>query len=256
MRKNNFLPIVIAAVGFMMFLNIFESNNSSTKVDDVQPASVKKDSKKGLWPFMSNKQDITEIGNAALRNNIYVVFDGSGSMGDIGCSGSSTKADAAKQALLSFSEKIPADTNLGMLVFDHSGTRETVTLSVANKDKFSDEVKAVYPSQGTPLKTAITKAYKKLTAQAKKQQGYGNYHLVVVTDGDASTSEDPTYIVNEILDESPIVFHTIGFCIKERHTLNQPGRIIYKSAMNVKDLQTGLSNVLAEAPSFVATDFN
>lgn len=190
-----------------------------------------------------------------MRNNIYVVFDGSGSMADVGCSGNVSKADAAKQALFSFADQIPVDTNLGMLVFDNFGTRETVALSVANKDKFSQEVKAVYPNQGTPLKTAITKAYKKLTAQAKKQQGYGNYHLVVVTDGAASASEDPTYIVNEILDESPIVLHTIGFCIKEQHTLNQPGRIIYKSAMNVKDLQTGLSNVLAEAPNFVATDF-
>lgn len=255
MRFNHIFTIAFFAIMVAVFFN--SSDKSNTPSNDIKIGEKsKKAPSKGRWPFIKDNQVATEIGQAALRNNIYVVFDGSGSMADSGCSGRESKAEAAKKALLSFSSQIPTKTNLGLLVFDYNGVRETVALSTNNKDTFNRSVIEVSPNLGTPLKTAIKEAYNKLTEQAKKQQGYGNYHLVVVTDGDASTSEDPTYIVDKILDESPIVLHTIGFCIRERHTLNQPGRIIYKSAMNTKDLQTGLSNVLAESPSFVATDFN
>ena len=50
-------------------------------------------------------------------------------------------------------------------------------------------------------------------AQRIAQLGYGEYHLVVVTDGEA-TGEDPTRRRRTDPDrESPVVLHTIGFCI-------------------------------------------
>jgi hypothetical protein len=79
--------------------------------------------------------------------------------------------------------------------------------------------------------------------------------LVVVTDGHASKGEDPTPAVNRILGESPVVVHTIGFCIGERHPLNQPGRTYYRSANNPRALQQGLETVLAESPDFSVTQF-
>ncbi len=77
----------------------------------------------------------------------------------------------------------------------------------------------------------------------------------MVTDGEASEGQDPTGAVKLILDRSPVVLHTIGFCIGERHSLNQPGRTIYRAADNPNQLRQSLSGVLAEAPKFDASGF-
>jgi hypothetical protein len=79
---------------------------------------------------------------------------------------------------------------------------------------------------------------------------------VVVTDGEPDpANEDPTPIVKEILTQSPVVLHTIGFCIDANHVLNQPNRTYYTSATNPEQLQKSLQAVLAEAPSFDAAKF-
>ena len=80
--------------------------------------------------------------------------------------------------------------------------------------------------------------------------GYGEYHLVIVTDGEANDGEDPREAVDALLAKSPVVLHTIGFCIGETHSLNQKGRVFYQSADNPEELRKGLTDVLAEATSF------
>lgn len=52
-----------------------------------------------------------------------------------------------------------------------------------------------------------------------------------------------------------MVLHTIGFCIGEKHSLNQPGRTLYRAADNPEQLRAGLADVLAEAPSFADQKF-
>ena len=120
----------------------------------------------------------------------------------------------------------------------------------------SNEEKSAATGGGTPLSSAIEIAYKSLTAQAKKQLGYGDYHLVVVTDGVANTGYEPDNVLAKILTESPVVVHTIGFCISTRHSLNQPGRTIYNTAQDYESLRKGLQSVLAEAPEFSVSEFN
>ena len=94
-----------------------------------------------------------------------------------------------------------------------------------------------------------------LIRQGRRQLGYGEYHLIVVTDGQASSGQDPTGVVDEILASSPVVIHTIGFCIGEDHSLNQKGRVLYRTAQNAAELREGLEQVLAEAPDFTVTQF-
>jgi len=101
----------------------------------------------------------------------------------------------------------------------------------------------------------VTRAYRKLTEQAARQLGYGEYHLVIVTDGEASQGQDPTSAVNRLLAQSPIVVHTIGFCIRTQHSLNLPGRALYRPADNPGELRRELAEVLAEAPSFAVLEF-
>ena len=188
--------------------------------------------------------------------NYYIVFDGSGSMEDGGCSGNLSKADAAKSALESFSSLLPSDAHIGLLTFDATGIRETLPLGLHSKNEFMDKVRALRPGGETPLNTAISRAVNSLEFQGQKQLGYGEYTLVVVTDGEASNNEDPRRIVEYILDNTPIKLQTIGFCIGQNHSLNQPGLTSYQTAQSADQLVKELENVLAEADHFDQSTFS
>jgi Ca-activated chloride channel family protein len=210
------------------------------------------------WPAAAQgKSDQAPMSGDLFARNYYVVLDASGSMTERGCSGDLPKIDAARNALAAFAESLPADANLGLQVFDARGVREQLPLATgsANRTRFKAILPTVRAGGGTPLHTAITNAYARLEQQGARQLGYGEYHLVVVTDGEASDGQDPTGAVKAILDRSPIVLHTIGFCIGPKHSLNQPGRTIYRAADNPEQLRASLSDVLAEAPSFAVTGF-
>lgn len=212
--------------------------------------------KMGTWPFISDEDDAKAIvSDNLLSKNYYVMVDGSGSMRVSRCSGNLSKMDAAKNALVAFGESIPAGANLGLSTFDKNGVREIMPLQQFNKNTFDQQVKSIEEGGGTPLKTSITDAYKQLTAQAKKQLGYGEYNLVIVTDGQASSNEDPTRIVETVTAESPVIIHTIGFCIGSDHALNKPGKVLYNQADNTAELEKGLQSVTAESEAFIITDF-
>lgn len=206
-----------------------------------------------IWPPESD--EATPLAEDLLAANYYVVLDGSGSMEDGDCAGGKSKSDASKEALESFVAAIPPEANVGLLAFDQNGVRERLPLGAGNRERFVKEARATQPEGGTPLHKAIDMAYRSLVAQGRRQLGYGEYHLVVVTDGIASNGQDPTRIVDDIVRDSPVLVHTIGFCIGPDHSLNQPGRTLYREANNPQELRAGLQSVLAEAPRFDVTDF-
>lgn len=182
-----------------------------------------------------------------LKRNYYMIFDGSGSMrGD--------KIQIAKKAFKEFVDLVPPDANLGLIVFDSKNASERVPLG-SNRKAILDEIDKVRAGGGTPLGPAAEYGYQMLTAQALKQLGYGEYNLVIVTDGEASDEGKLKRSVDMILKKSPIIIHTIGFRIEGGHTLNQPGKIFYRSAESYEDLRRGLEEVLAEAEDFVVDEF-
>ncbi len=205
------------------------------------------------WPPIA-KEGI-EVSKDLLAKNYYLVLDGSGSMTEQACSGNQRKLDVAKSAVAAFAQSVPADANLGLQVFDRSGVQERLPLGTGNRERFIQLVNSVSASGGTPLRESVRRAYGRLFDQGMKQLGYGEYHLVIVTDGEANTGQDPGPVVNEMLGESPIVMHTIGFCIGSNHSLNQPGRTLYQAADDADQLRKGLADVLAEAPQFKLSKF-
>jgi len=205
------------------------------------------------WPPV--KDESGGIASDLFARNYYVVLDGSGSMNEKGCSGDRPKMAVAQEALKGFAAALPADANLGLQVFDGRGIRDLLPLGTRNRQEFNRIVDGVKPNASTPLLTAVRQAYARILAQGARQLGYGEYHLVIVTDGIADAGQDPTPAVNQILAESPVVVQTIGFCIGSKHALNQAGRTIYRAADNPEQLRQGLTDVLAEAPQFTVTEF-
>lgn len=212
--------------------------------NDPQVQQVRRES----WGQTSTNAQ-TQIDPQLIRRNFYIILDGSASMVDQQCSGNEPKTVVAKRAIKRFAQSIREDDNIGFLAFDGSGVTERVSLGTNNREQFNKAVESTGADSNTPLGEAIELAYAKISEQAKKQLGYGEYHLVIVTDGEYN-GKDPRPVIAQILAESPVVIHTIGFCIGNSHSLNQPGRTIYKDASNPKDIEEGLQAVLAESDQF------
>lgn len=251
--KNKFNVIVIVIGVVIAASSFYDSTNNKSQVSDNNSATKTSDfyalrTADNTWPKIS-ETSVAQVQNL-MNRNYYLVLDASGSMGDSNCTNGQSKLEVAKAAVVKFIKKIPDNANIGLVIFDGRGTREYTQLGGKRKDGAIKQVMQAYSGGGTPLKTSIEHAYKSLSSQAVKQLGYGEYHLVVVTDGEASNGEEPNYIVQDLLNHSPVVLHTIGFCIKGGHSLNQAGNTFYKSANNPEQLATGLDSVLAEMPDF------
>ncbi|BBO85307.1 hypothetical protein DSCO28_58730 [Desulfosarcina ovata subsp. sediminis] len=201
------------------------------------------------WPFLSEEEPGGDLAENMMARNYLLIFDGSGSMDDSECSGASRKIDVAKKSVMAWSKSVPDDANLGLYAFHKRGLL-TLPLATGNRDTFIRTIGRIQAGGKTPLSDAMIHAYQTFTEQGQRQLGYGEYTIVVVTDGYANSSERLRNVVEKILSTSPITIYSIGFCIGEQHALNQPGRTIYKSADNPAQLQQGLQAVLAESESF------
>ena len=237
-----------------------ESNTpqqTAKKVEAVKNGLVSVRYTSTVWPPVGPKNERIALAENPLAKNYLVVLDGSGSMDGRSCSGKDSKIVAAKKALWQWSAAIPANDNLGLVIFDDNGITERVGVGngPTNRKNFADSVEKAYASGGTPLHSAMLLGYNLLGKQARRQRGYGEYNIVVVTDGEANGGEDPSRLVQEIMATSPITITTIGFCIGQSHSLNQPGFTVYKEAGNLEELKKGLAEVLAESPTFDVKDF-
>jgi Ca-activated chloride channel family protein len=189
-------------------------------------------------------------GEASLARNFYFIFDGSGSMAET--QAGQVKLKGAKEAVRRFLTKIPADANLGLFVFDARGAREVVPLGPDNRDTFMQAVDAVRADGRTPLGESIQFGTDRLVEQYKKQLGYGEYRLVVVTDGKATGIPIPDAAQHATRYGMPI--YAIGLFIEGGHPLRQYA-VSYREANNYEDLERALEETLAELPSFDLTEF-
>jgi Ca-activated chloride channel family protein len=201
--------------------------------------------------------DDTQPGaQASLVRNLYFVFDGSGSMNDRpdrGCHGDrtfKTKIEGAKWAVREFLKVVPADVNMGLYVFDARGQREVVPIGAAQRDSFTAAIDQIRAGGGTPLAEAIRFAADRLIRQYQAQLGYGEYRLVVITDGIADRiPQAATYAA-----QYGIPIYAIGLCIGADHPLRRYA-VSYRAADSFTDLAAGLEATLAELPTFDAAEF-
>jgi hypothetical protein len=161
-----------------------------------------------------------------------------------------SKIQGAKKAVQEFIKKIPEDVNVGLYVFDARGQNEVVQLGENNFEKFGEAINEIKPGGSTPLARSIIFGADRLIDQYKKQLGYGEFRLVIVTDGLAKDIEDAA--VYTIRKGIPI--YVIGLCLKEEHPLRE-WALWYRAADNYGDLEKGLEQTVAELPDFDETEF-
>jgi len=256
MKKN--LLLILAVALLLAFIGCEKNSSSSvTKKSgdwEKELSPIGKDKKKEgvhLWPPEPDQN--IELANNKLASNYYIVFDGSGSMAEAEC-GTGSKIDSAKKAVKDFVTSLPADANIALLVFDNFDFSERVPFHVKKRSTLISQIDAVYAGEGTPLSKSLEKAYLAIKLQAQKQQGYGEYHLIVITDGESGDG-DPGKNAKFIADVSTIQMHVIGFCVGDDHSLNIKGVTNYSTAQNPAELKKGLQKVLAESKEFDIKSF-
>ncbi|MEL6179676.1 MAG: vWA domain-containing protein [Myxococcota bacterium] len=121
----------------------------------------------------------------SAHNCLAILVDASGSM-------EGTKMVQAKKTLTEVLSKLPQDTWVAVLAFSNEHVATVYPLNQVDTTKLNTAINAIRPSGGTPLGKAIKAGADILMTERAKQHGYGNYQLVIVTDGEASGQGEPS----------------------------------------------------------------
>ena len=195
----------------------------------------------------------TQTDEASLARNFYFIFDGSGSMSESltkQCKGDkrfSSRLEGAKWAVEQFLPLVPRDVNLGLWVFDTNGNSERVALGPDSRGPFLVEVKKIRAGGKTPLTESIEQGVNRLARQRDKQLGYGEFRLIVVTDGEATGR--PLLQAVAYARERRVPIYTIGLCLSTDHALRKSS-VSYRPADSIEALKLGLEETLAETIMF------
>lgn len=182
------------------------------------------------------------------EQTVVVVLDDSGSMDDRMRTeqGRVRRIDAAKQALTSVLSSLPPDTEVGVLALNSrmSGSNWIVPLGSGNPDQWISNIRRLRADGGTPLGAFMKQAADALL-EARSQNIYGNYRLLIVTDGEANDGRLVDRYLPDILSRG-ITVDVIGVDMKSDHSLATRVHN-YRRADDDRSLQQAISDVFAEA---------
>ena len=155
---------------------------------------------------------------SCAQDNVVIVLDDSGSMNESMRSGG-TRIQAAKNALSEVLKHFKSDTKLGVLLLNGARTKEhwVVPLEPLSPDKAIRLVNSVRADGGTPLGDRIRDGADALLRLREKQY-YGNYRLLIVTDGEANDSKLLAQYLPDVLSRG-IIVDAIGVDMKQDHSL-------------------------------------
>ena len=185
--------------------------------------------------------------------NVVVVLDDSGSMKDKMNSrqGKIRKMAAAKQALVTVLEQLPADANVGVALLNGTVNKSpwVIPLGPVDIEATRNMMQAVRAKGSTPLGRFMKVGTDALLA-ARDKESYGSYRLLIVTDGEAG---DPR-LIERFLPEIKargITVDVIGVNMQSDHSLATRVHS-YRRADNPESLTAAIREVFAETSS--ATD--
>ena len=186
-----------------------------------------------IWPPASDNPV-----NDLLTENFLVVLDDSGSM-------SGSKMKQAKQALKALADTLDEKHQLGLMLLNDE---KVIPIGSNNREEFKTAVSRTSADGGTPLTKATKRAFTQITEQASRQQGYGAYHIIIVTDGESGDGT-PMKIVKAIVKNTAVQVHVVGFHV-DTHGMNDPAYVDYQTAKNTAELIKAFEAVAAETNEF------
>lgn len=182
--------------------------------------------------------------------NIIVVLDDSGSMRQQMRTddGRISRIQAAKNALSKVIQGLPDDAQLGILLLNNSGRGNTwlVPLGPLSATAVLPKIAQIRADGGTPLGSQM-----KIGADAlldlRQKQIYGDYRLLVITDGEASDANLLEAYLPDILSRG-LSLDVIGVDMAANHSL--AGRAhSYRRADDARSFEKALQEIFAESSS-------
>ncbi|MEM6903801.1 MAG: vWA domain-containing protein [Pseudomonadota bacterium] len=252
-------PIVIGIVVLIFMANAMFNEQQASRSDSDQRSADQATRAAFAW---AGGVGVDTGVNAALdanriRRNYLLAIDASGSMNenDNCAPAGRTKYFAVSSAVSSFLDSMNPDDYVGLISFQRDGASLLRPLGPPRKDEVIEAIRQVAPGGRTPIGATLALAKSVLEQRAAAQAGYGEYTIVLITDGAATDEEMMDRMLAEITLETPIIIQTIGFCLQSTHALNDPSRVIYRAANDGEALSRGLAAAVAEASDFDAADF-
>lgn len=182
---------------------------------------------------------------------VLLVMDASGSMKDADPSGMS-KIDAAKAALISSLDDIPADAHVGLRVYgatvDGPGrTPEECTdsqlvhpITALDRTSLTTAINSFQALGETPIAHSLLEAAKDLGSEGKR-------HIILVSDGEERCVPDPCEAIKQIADAGiGLQIDTVGFDVndkarKQLQCIAQVGGGNYTDAIDGEGLNRSLT---------------
>jgi hypothetical protein len=162
------------------------------------------------------------------------------------------KMSAAKQALLTVLENLPADAKIGVLLLNgRSGEHWVVRLGPVDRGRLRNALGMIHAHGGTPLGEYI-KVGADALLELRAQERYGTYKLLIVTDGEASDQRLLEDYLPDILSRG-IMVDVIGVDMRQDHSLATMVQT-YRRADDPASLQQAISEMVLGESSTDDTD--
>ena len=187
---------------------------------------------------------------------LLMVLDSSGSMNEP-AGDDRSKIDAAKTALTSVADSLPADAQVGMRVYgatvfsaDDPGACEdsqlVVPIGTGNAAALKAEIAKYKPFGETPMAYALEQA-------AKDLGGEGRRSILLVSDGEETCAPDPCKVAQQIADRGidlridVVGFQVSGQAREQLECIAAKGRGGYYDAADTEQLTQSLHEAKAQA---------
>ncbi len=194
------------------------------------------------WPVLDGRE--TARAEGKTTKNYYIVVDNAKSMKASECiDNGRSKLTVAKEGLSALVNTMPEDNNVAIMGFNDEGPKEYTALGNSDFNNVLSILSSLQPSWDTSLSDAVMSGYKALEKQAKQQLGYGEYHLILLTDNDSGDSTVTSEAVKFIANTSPIAIHAFSVCGDAEHALNAAG-VAYRAISNQQTLTDSIGGVL------------